>query len=114
MPRVKTCRLCHRPAGLNGYCRVHADLARERTDTAEWRSRRARKLRAWLLAEYPFCADCLAHGKHTPAVQVHHLVTQILAPDRVRDASNLVTLCADCHRHRHDARFRPGWGGEKS
>ena len=51
------------------------------------------------------CVDCLAHGKITPAAEVHHIVP--VEPYNMNDPSitlnldNLVSLCLECHRKRH-------------
>jgi len=55
--------------------------------------------RGWL------CEDCLARGRVTPGVIVHHVIE--LTPQNIRDTavsldrSNLRLLCRDCHAAVH-------------
>ena len=54
------------------------------------------------------CQDCLAKGRYTPAEEVHHITE--LTPQNITDPeislnlSNLVSLCRECHRARHEKR----------
>jgi len=56
------------------------------------------------------CQDCLAKGIQTPAEEVHHIIE--LTPENIDDQSislnpdNLVSLCRECHRARHDHQQR--------
>ena len=60
--------------------------------------------------DHRLCVDCLAHGYITPADEVHHIVE--LTPENINDTSitlnedNLISLCRECHRKRHDKRPR--------
>ena len=63
-------------------------------ETRAWRSmsRHIRQRDGWL------CADC--RPRTVAARAVHHIVP--LSEGRAAlEESNLVSLCADCHRHRH-------------
>lgn len=115
MPRVHTCKACHRTAVGYGYCQHHQHLRpppRSREDTAVWRSRRGRSVREKYLAEHPYCFDCqVLMGRCVPATQVHHVQSQADAPQRVLDVSNMVALCDDCHGTRHG---KAAVGGAKS
>jgi 5-methylcytosine-specific restriction protein A len=64
-----------------------------------------RPLRDAYLAEHPLCEDCLAEGRTTPAVEVHHVTSFVGAGDMTGAYAynwhNLVALCRECHRKRH-------------
>ena len=49
----------------------------------------------WLRA-HPLCEDCGALGEH-----VHHIIPRSQAPNRTFDATNLATLCVECHDKKH-------------
>lgn len=74
------------------------------------------RLRRSVLGERPVCADCLAGGFPSPAVEVHHAVPVELgrtAEEKERlmfDPHNLVPLCHACHVARH---VRMGRGGRE-
>jgi 5-methylcytosine-specific restriction protein A len=58
-----------------GRCELHSSKKVERDpatkklyDSRQWKSIRRRQL-----AEYPWCVDCLAEGKHVPATEVDHI-----------------------------------------
>lgn len=93
-----------------GYCADHARRpAWQKSPDAprHGSTRRWRRLRAQIIARSPLCGDCAARGRTTAAVEVHHLVPVSQAPEREFDATNLVALCAECHRAR-DAALRRG------
>ena len=52
------------------------------------------------------CVDCMRRGIITPAEEVHHI--EPLTPENITDPSvtlnpeNLVSLCRECHKDRHD------------
>jgi 5-methylcytosine-specific restriction endonuclease McrA len=54
------------------------------------------KFRKTILMADPLCNDCGRVGEH-----VHHLVPRHIAPERMYDVSNCVTLCKVCHDRRH-------------
>jgi 5-methylcytosine-specific restriction endonuclease McrA len=45
---------------------------------------------------HPLCADC-----QRLAQCVHHIVPRHVAPDRMYDTANVVSLCNECHDARH-------------
>jgi hypothetical protein len=96
MPRVKTCRMCHRKATARGLCEVHQCAHKPRADNSLWRSTRGQRLRAWQLAEHPYCDECGAVAK-----QVHHKQSQIDRPDLILAIDNLQSLCHACHCDKH-------------
>jgi len=49
-------------------------------------------------AEQPLCVLCERAGRTRPATQVHHLEPVAIAPGKRMDTSNLLPLCASCHR----------------
>lgn len=50
----------------------------------------------------PLCEDCLQSGKVVPADEVHHIQPIADAPHLRLAIENLVAVCKDCHRRRHD------------
>ena len=54
------------------------------------------------------CVDCMKHGRHTPAEEVHHI--KPITPENINDPEitlnldNLVSLCRECHKARHGER----------
>jgi len=54
-------------------------------------------LRRLHLMHNPMCARCGSFGE-----EVHHVVPRCMAPHRTLDATNLMTLCRECHRKVHD------------
>ena len=90
----------------------HSDANYRRLiNSKRWRSARAEKLR-----RQPLCEDCLSLGRAVPATEVHHVVPLSLGRsygemERLAfDASNLRSLCRDCHAatHRRLASASPG------
>lgn len=68
---------------------------------AKWRAVRLAYLR-----RHPLCEDCLAEGKTTPAVMVHHIVA-IKAGGARLDPGNLRSQCTAHHEAIHGKdRFR--------
>lgn len=55
------------------------------------------RLRAIILAEQPLCVRCLREGKHTPAVDVHHIVPVRQDPALRLEPDNLMPVCRACH-----------------
>lgn len=56
------------------------------------------------------CEDCLKRGIYTPGIEVHHIEEltpmNIERPEVTLNFDNLVLLCRDCHKARHDARVQ--------
>lgn len=56
------------------------------------------------------CEDCLRRGIYTPGVEVHHVEEltpfNIDRPEVTLNWDNLVLLCRECHKARHDTRMR--------
>lgn len=56
------------------------------------------------------CVDCMKKNKLTAAEEVHHITE--LTPENITDPAitlnpnNLVSLCRECHKERHEARQR--------
>lgn len=88
------------------YCEKHLE-AKKAEKRARDRARGTRTQRgytnAWLrvakafLDEHPFCAECLRHGKHTPATEVDHIVPHKGDRRLFWDAKNWQALCHECH-----------------
>ena len=52
------------------------------------------------------CEDCMARGIYTPAKEVHHIEEltpmNIHRPEVSLNFNNLVALCKECHKARHN------------
>lgn len=92
------------------YCPTHQAQHDREQAAAEARYTRSRGSaasqgydRAWqtvrmaYLRRHPLCEDCLAEGKTTPAVMVHHLVPVKVDRSKRLDMSQLRALCNACH-----------------
>jgi 5-methylcytosine-specific restriction endonuclease McrA len=58
------------------------------------------RFRKRILAQHPFCADCLRRGQMTPARDVHHIKKLRDFPQFRLDPRNVMTLCIACHSDR--------------
>lgn len=82
-------------------------MARDRNYSKLLNSSRWRKLRAEVLADHPFCADCALQSRAVFASEVHHIIPIESAKGSGEQArlaysrSNLVGLCTACHKERH-------------
>jgi len=56
------------------------------------------------------CEDCLKRGVYRPGIEVHHIEEltpmNIHKPEVTLNFANLVLLCRECHKARHDTRQR--------
>ena len=58
--------------------------------------------------DHYLCQDCLKKGMITPAIEVHHI--KPITPENINDPmitlnlDNLVSLCKECHKARHNHR----------
>ncbi len=113
MARLKKCSDCSK-AAVSGskYCDIHRsqhEAIEPREDGKVWRTRKGRAFRLSYLAANPYCKDhSTIWGEAVPANEVHHVVSQIDAPDRVLDPTNCVPLCKACHDSRHGRRSTKG------
>ena len=92
------------------------DFAKRFYKSTQWQ--RCRKL-AWQ-RDHGLCVDCLKIGMITPAEEVHHIIP--LSPENIDDPevslnlTNLVSLCRECHKARHEGhdqrRYRVDSKGE--
>ena len=46
---------------------------------------------------HPACEWCGRKGTLVNRLEVHHIIPVSVAPDHVRDATNMITLCRRCH-----------------
>ena len=84
------------------------DMAREFARTfyssAAWQSCRNEYIKR---AHY-LCEDCMKRGIYKPAKEVHHIEEltpeNIHKPEVALSFDNLVALCKDCHKARHNER----------
>lgn len=93
------------------------DFAKKFYSSAAWQSCRNEYMKR---AHY-LCEDCLARGIYKPAREVHHVEEltpfNIYRPEVSLNFDNLVALCKECHKARHNERMRDrryvfGPGGE--
>lgn len=68
-----------------------------RDDKNFYSSKRWRAFRAWWLSLHPLCVDCEKQGRHTTAIDVHHVLERKDRPDLAFDESNVEGLCKACH-----------------
>ena len=72
-----------------------------------YQSQKWQRLRAAYLAEHPTCEQCLAEGRVTPAMDVHHVRSFMSTNDPFEraalafDYNNLRALCRACHTKEH-------------
>ena len=76
---------------------------------------------AYMKQAHYLCEDCLKRGIYKPAKEVHHIEeltpANIHRPEITLNFENLVALCKECHKARHnecnkDRRYMFGAGGE--
>ena len=72
-----------------------------------YKSQAWKKTRAYIWSrDRGLCVDCLRRGLYTPAEEVHHV--DPLTPDNINNPdvslnpANLVSLCRECHKERHE------------
>lgn len=78
--------------------------ARDRIDV--YSKQMWRNLRKAQLMKQPLCELCLAKGKTTLAIDVHHIISPFKFNGEKRytyayDSCNLMSLCKECHGNLH-------------
>ena len=111
--RAKARAVSQSPAAVRAAVdRRYAVLRRQRhgpdpRSTATWQ-----RLRAFVLAQHPLCADPFGvHaglGTIAAATEVDHILGIWLVPDRVFDLDNTQPLCHKCHQRKSGAERREG------
>ena len=82
----------HKKEDNRNYTKFHRDeKANKFYSSKEWRT-----LRKAFLSTHPLCVECIKEGKYTPAKIVDHIVP-IRFGGKPLDASNLQSLCWNCH-----------------
>jgi 5-methylcytosine-specific restriction endonuclease McrA len=94
-------KFCKCGAIIDGSCSKCEALTRQ-TTTQRGYGHDWQKLSRTIRSEQPLCIDCLAAGKVKPSTQVHHEIPISVDKTKRMDRSNLVPLCDDCHKGRHD------------
>ena len=93
------------------------EFAKQFYSSAAWQSCRNEYMKR---AHY-LCEDCLKRGIYKPAKEVHHIEEltpeNIHRPEVALSFNNLVALCKECHKARHNEynkgrRYFFGTGGE--
>lgn len=94
------------------YCEEHAKLMNRHYnkfqrgyDSAERYGKAWQKIRDRYIGQHPLCERCMAEGRYTPAVLVHHKTP--LSEGGTSEDENLMSLCYSCHEKIHGGR-----GGE--
>ena len=96
------CYIEELPEKAGGSFQFMQEFARKFYKTQAWKKTRA----AIWSRDRGLCVDCLKRGLLTPAEEVHHV--EPLTPENISDPSvtlnpaNLVSLCRECHKARHD------------
>lgn len=76
-------------------------LRQKAYQSSEWK-----KLRDIYMKEHPVCEECLAKGKITPAVDIHHKESPFknneVNKSLLLDYNNLQALCKECHGDIHN------------
>ena len=82
-----------------GRCDLHSTKVVERDPQTKklYNSRQWNALRAGQLAREPWCADCLAEGRHVMANEVDHIKPHNGDTSLFLDANNLQSLCKPHH-----------------
>lgn len=93
------------------------DLDRQRRERMKiYNSQRWRELRAWKMICNPLCEECEKEGKIVPVDDVHHIVSFTSTNNEVErkriayDFNNLMSLCDECHRKKHNVLIDRGMG----
>ena len=84
------------------YCEEHAPLHKEsvrpsRANGAWYCTKRWQILRKNVLAEEPFCRECMKQGFAVQATDVDHIISHKGNPELFWDRTNLQALCHSCH-----------------
>jgi 5-methylcytosine-specific restriction protein A len=99
------CReLCHErfcPRHAKEHAAHYERHQRDRNLKKHYDSPAWRRLRRAFLLRHPLCQSCEAHGKYTPALEVHHVVP--LSQGGTDFEGNLQALCKVCHSQHHAA-----------
>ena len=78
------------------------EFARQFYSSAAWQDCRNEYMKC---AHY-LCEDCMARGIYKPAKEVHHIEEltpmNIHRPEIALNFANLVALCKECHKARHN------------
>jgi 5-methylcytosine-specific restriction protein A len=91
----------------SGRCAKHQQaraFVRER-ERQNLYDRRWQRIRKSYLTAFPWCADCLAQGRYTPATDVHHEVRH-QGNRAIFLSSPLRSLCHACHSRRTAAEVK--------
>lgn len=106
-PELSTSRYCpaHAAEHERTYRRYQRDPAINKRYGHAWRKIRNRYIKA-----HPLCEQCQAHGRVTPAQEVHHVLP--LDHGGTHDEANLQALCKPCHS-RQTARDGDRWNKTK-
>lgn len=67
-----------------------------------------RNLSEWYRMTHPLCELCMEHGRITPSVHCHHIlspfdtsISDVEKMARLMNPDNLMSVCADCHNFLH-------------
>lgn len=88
----------HRPAHLPLPSQARRQYDTQRgSSTKRGYGRDWQKVRATVLAEEPLCRACMAQGRVTEAVEVHHEQPVRERADLRLEQANCTPLCKPCH-----------------
>ena len=97
-------RFCRCGAIVKDYCE-RCDRGNTTAASRGYNSRWTR-LSKDVRDERPLCEDCQEVGRVRPSEEVHHIKGSQVAPHLMYERSNLVALCYECHRKRHNGTAR--------
>ena len=75
---------------------INKQAAQAIYNTPRWK-----RLRAWKVQNNPLCEDCEHEGRVTITEEVHHILDIDSRPDMAFDYDNLISLCIEHHKKRH-------------
>ena len=103
--KPKTFRPPHADKARKDHAKRYERTAERKADHAFYDSARWIRLRNWHRARFPLCAECERNGIVRAMAHVDHIIDRKERPDLAFDASNLESLCIECHsRKTHGAR----------
>ena len=77
----------------------------------DYNSKKWKRKRACILRRDDYqCRECRRYGKFRPAVEVHHIKFAEDYPELAFVDSNLISLCAKCHRKKHPEKAKAAHG----
>ena len=105
MPYISKRKICFNPNKNEANTK---EIKKHNKWTIFYQDSRWKKLRHWQITNFPLCKDCMLNGISRAADEVHHVrpfsegETMEEKFALLLDPKNLVSLCSECHRKRHN------------